>query len=59
MDDIGRYRDRITVLVTSMNVREKYEFPVINAVSFLTGDEEGQRKVIDQVAQILTENKKT
>lgn len=27
LDDIGRYADRITVLVASMNIRQKYDFP--------------------------------
>ena len=26
LDDIGRYADRITVLVASMNIRQKYDF---------------------------------
>ena len=53
LDDIGRYADRITVLVASMNIRQKYDFPVINAISFLTGDEDGQERVVDKVADIL------
>ncbi len=55
LDDVGRFADQITVLVSSMNVRQKYDFPVINAVSFLTGDEDGQEVVIDKVAKILKE----
>ncbi|MGX8833203.1 hypothetical protein ACWG0P_03240 [Amedibacillus sp. YH-ame6] len=55
LDDIGRYADRITVLVASMNVRQTYDFPVLNAISFLTGDEDGQNRVIDKVAEILNE----
>lgn len=53
LDDIGRYADRITVLVSSMNIRQSYDFPVINAISFLTGDEDGQERVVDKVAAIL------
>ncbi|WP_206198250.1 PTS sucrose transporter subunit IIABC [Faecalicoccus pleomorphus] len=53
LDDIERYKDRITVLVASMNIREKYDFPVINAISFLTGDEDGQQMVIDKVVGAL------
>lgn len=56
LDDVGRFEDRITVLVASMNIREKYDFPVINAISFLTGDEEGQEKVIDKIIAILKED---
>ena len=48
LDDIGRYADRITVLVASMNIRQKYE-----AISLLTGDEDGQERVVDKVADIL------
>lgn len=57
LDDIGRYADRITVLVASMNVRQTYDFPVLNAISFLTGDEDAQERLIDKVAAIVTENK--
>lgn len=53
LDDIERYKERITVLVSSMNIREKYDFPVINAISFLTGDEEGQENVVNKVIEAL------
>ena len=53
LDDIERYKDRITVLVSSMNIREKFDFPVINAISFLTGDEDGQQIVIEKVVEAL------
>lgn len=55
LDDIGRYADRITVLVASMNIRQKYDFPIINAISFLTGDEDGQERVVEKVADILNQ----
>lgn len=53
LDDIGRYADRISVLVASMNIRQNYDFPVLNAISFLTGDEDGQERVIEKVAEII------
>ncbi len=54
LQDVGQYSD-IKVLVTSMNVRgAKYDFPVINGISFVIGDEGGQQKVINQVAEILS-----
>lgn len=53
LDDVGRFQDRINVLVSTMNIREKYDFPVLNAISFLTGDEEGQDKLVDKVVSIL------
>lgn len=58
LDDIGRYADRITVLVASMNIRQNYDFPVLNAISFLTGDEDGQNRVIDKVADIVQQANK-
>lgn len=53
IDDIERFADRITVLVSTMNIRGEYQFPVVNAVSFLTGDEDGQEEVISKVANYL------
>jgi PTS system galactitol-specific IIB component len=53
IDEVKTNESKIDVLVASMKVRNDYSFPVINAVSFLTGDEEGQQKVIDQVADIV------
>lgn len=55
IDDIDRFRDRISVLVCTMNIRTKYEFPVIRGTAFITGDEEGQQEIIDKVADYLTE----
>ena len=55
IDDIDRFRDRISVLVCTMNIRTKYEFPVIRGTAFSTGDEAGQQEIIDKVADYLTE----
>lgn len=55
IDDIGRFQDRISVLVCTMNLRTKYDFPVIRGTAFITGDEEGQEEVINKVAEYLAE----
>lgn len=55
IDDIGRFQDRISVLVCTMNLRTKYDFPVIRGTAFITGDEEGQEEVINKIAEYLAE----
>lgn len=55
IDDIERFRDRISVLVCTMNIRTKYEFPVIRGTAFITGDEDGQEEIIEKVAACLSE----
>ena len=54
IDDIERFKDQISVLVCTMNLRTKYPFPVIRGTCFITGDEEGQQEVIDKVAECLS-----
>ncbi len=54
LDDIERLSDQIVILVSTMNIRQKYEFPVINAISFLTGDEDRQNEIIEEIATYLT-----
>lgn len=53
IDDIERYQDQISVLVSTMNIRQKYSFPVVNAISFLIGDDYGMEKAIDKVVEYL------
>lgn len=55
IDDIERFQDRISVLVCTMNLRTKYEFPVIRGTAFITGDEDGQEEVINKVVECLAE----
>lgn len=54
LDDIERLSDQIVILVSTMNIRQKFEFPVLNAISFLTGDENGQNEIIDKIVSYLT-----
>lgn len=53
IDDIERFKNEITILVSTMNIRSEYPFPVIRATCFLTGDEEAQEEIIDKVATYL------
>lgn len=53
IDDVQRHKNEISVLVSTMKIREEHDFPVLNAISFITGDEDGQQEVIDEVAKIL------
>ncbi|MGX8700821.1 PTS sucrose transporter subunit IIABC [Caproiciproducens sp.] len=53
IDEVERLQDQISVLVSTMNLRQKYAFPVVNAIAFLTGDESGMEKAIDKVAECL------
>src|SRR5690625_3872280 len=57
IDDIEGNKDNIDVLACSMNIREEYPFPVINVISFMTGDEEKQEEVINKIADILMSEK--
>ena len=57
IDDIERFRDRISVLICTMNIRTEYEFPVIRGTAFITGDEEGQKEIVDRTAAYLTKEK--
>ncbi|MDD4370199.1 MAG: hypothetical protein ACOX1S_03695 [Anaerostipes sp.] len=56
IDDIERFVDRISVLVCTMNIRTKYDFPVIRGTAFVTGDEEAQEDIINQIVTYLKEN---
>ncbi|MCR1899117.1 hypothetical protein NSA47_08990 [Irregularibacter muris] len=56
IDDIERFQNQISVLVSTMNIRQQYSFPVVNAIAFLIGDDYGMEKAIDKVADILKDN---
>lgn len=56
IDDIERFKDQISVLVCTMNLRTEYPFPVIRGTCFITGDEEGQEDVVNKVAEYLENN---
>ena len=58
MHDIGRYEKDIDILVSSTNYKGNYSFPVFNGIAFVTGDEEGQKEVIQSVAELLKNQQK-
>ncbi|MDR2156953.1 MAG: hypothetical protein LBO81_04135 [Clostridiales Family XIII bacterium] len=53
MGDITRYKDKIDILVCSTNYKGEHSFPVINGISYVTGDEAGQEKVVVQLIELL------
>lgn len=55
MGDITRYKDKIDILVSSTNYKGEHDFPVINGISYVTGDEAGQAEVIEQLVKLLNE----
>lgn len=56
ISDIPRYESQITVLVCSTNYQSQHSFPVFNGLSFVTGDTDGQEKLIDELVSYLNEH---
>ena len=54
MMDITTNKDRIDILVSSTNLKGgNYDFPVLSGVSFITGDEEGQKEFLEQLVALV------
>ena len=53
MTDITRYKDKIDILVSSTNYQGKHDFPVLCGVSYITGDEDGQEKLIKELLALV------
>ena len=53
INDVSRLSDQIDILVSSTNYTKKHDFPVINAISFVIQDHEGEEKVINEIVELL------